>query len=91
MYGKTRWGAAYLAGALAYSFHDVTTNRTVTIAGNDALAANFRANVFSGRLEGGYRYAMPWLTATPYGALQVHPSRCQPTVRARSPGHHNSP
>ena len=71
VYGKTRWGAAYLAGALAYSFHDVTTNRTVTIAGNDALAANFRANVFSGRLEGGYRYAMPWLTATPYGALQV--------------------
>ena len=71
VYGKTRWGAAYLAGALAYSFHDVATNRTVTIAGNDVLAANFRANVFSGRLEGGYRYATPWLTVTPYGAVQV--------------------
>ncbi len=71
VYGKTRWGAAYLAGALAYSFHDVTTDRTVTIAGNDALTANFRANVFSGRLEGGYRYAMPWLAFTPYGAVQV--------------------
>ena len=71
VYGKTRLGAAYLAGALAYSFHDVTTNRTVTIAGSDVLAANFRANVFSGRLEGGYRYATPWLTVTPYGAVQV--------------------
>ena len=71
VYGKTRWGAAYLAGALAYSFHDVTTNRTVTIAGSDVLEANFRANVFSGRLEGGYRYATPWLAVTPYGAVQV--------------------
>ena len=71
VYGKTRWGAVYLAGALAYSFHDVTTNRTVTIAGSDLLEANFRANVFSGRLEGGYRYATPWLAVTPYGAVQV--------------------
>ncbi len=71
LYGKTHWGAAYLAGALAYSFHDVTTNRTVTIAGTDQLQADFNANVFSGRLEGGYRYAMPWAGVTPYGAVQV--------------------
>jgi outer membrane autotransporter protein len=71
VYGKTRWDALYLAGALAYSFHDVTTNRTVTISGSDALEANFRANVFSGRLEGGYRYATPWLSVTPYGAVQA--------------------
>lgn len=71
VYGKTFWGAAYLAGALAYSFHDVTTNRTVTIAGTDVLQAGFRANVFSGRLESGYRYAMPWAGVTPYGAVQV--------------------
>jgi len=71
VYGKNHWGAAYLAGALAYSFHDVTTDRTVTISGSDLLAANFRVNVFSGRLEGGYRYATPWLAVTPYGAVQV--------------------
>ena len=71
VYGRTRLGAVYFAGALAYSFHDVTTNRTVTVSGSDALAANFQANVFSGRLEGGYRYATPWLTVTPYGAVQV--------------------
>ncbi len=71
LYGKSRWGAAYLSGALAYSFHDVTTNRTVTIAGTDQLQAGFKANVFSGRLESGYRYATPWLGVTPYGAVQV--------------------
>ena len=71
VYGRTRWGAAYLAGALAYSFHDVTTDRTVTVSGSDVLEGNFQANVFSGRLEGGYRYATPWLAFTPYGAVQV--------------------
>ncbi|ALK09652.1 Extracellular serine protease precursor [Blastochloris viridis] len=71
VYGKTRSGPAYLAGALAYSFHDVSTDRTVTISGSDILEANFDANVFSGRLEGGYRDAMPWLAVTPYGAIQV--------------------
>ena len=71
LYAKTRWGAAYLSGALAYSFHDVTTDRTVTIAGTDMLEAKFKANMVSGRLEGGYRYAMPWVGVTPYGAVQV--------------------
>ncbi|HEY1546065.1 MAG TPA: autotransporter domain-containing protein [Xanthobacteraceae bacterium] len=71
LYGRTLWGSAYLAGALAYSFHEVTTNRTVTLAGTDMLQADFNANVFSGRLEGGYRYALPWAGVTPYGAVQV--------------------
>jgi outer membrane autotransporter protein len=71
VYAKTRWGAAYLSGALAYSFHDVTTDRTVTIAGTDMLEAKFKANMVSGRLEGGYRYAMPWVGVTPYAAVQV--------------------
>lgn len=71
VYAKTRWGAAYLSGALAYSFHDVTTNRTVMISGTDMLEGKFKANMVSGRLEGGYRYAMPWVSITPYGAVQV--------------------
>ena len=71
VYGMTRWGAAYLSAAGAYSFHDVTTDRTVTIAGTDQLEAKFHANVLSGRLEGGYRIAMPWLGVTPYSAVQV--------------------
>ncbi len=67
-------GAAYVSGALAYGWQDVTTNRTVTIAGTDHLSAEFNANTWSGRLEGGYRFVMPWLGGigvTPYAAAQV--------------------
>jgi uncharacterized protein with beta-barrel porin domain len=71
LYGSRHWGNAYLSGALAYNFHDVTTNRTVTIAGTDMLQARFRANGVGSRLEGGYRVATPWLGITPYAAAQV--------------------
>jgi autotransporter-associated beta strand protein len=63
-------GAAYLTGALAYGFQDVTTDRTVTVAGADHLHAEFNANAYSGRVEGGYRVATPWLGITPYAAGQ---------------------
>ena len=59
---------------LAYGWQDITTDRTVTIAGIDRLHANFNANAFSGRIEGGYRYVTPWmggLGLTPYAAAQV--------------------
>ena len=43
VYGSTHWGAAYLSGALSYSWHDVTTDRTVSVAGTDNLTAASRA------------------------------------------------
>jgi len=64
-------GPAYLAGALAYGWQDVTTNRTVSIAGLDQLQARFAVNTYSGRTEAGYRFATPWLGLTPYAAGQV--------------------
>ena len=66
-------GAAYLSGAVAYGWQDVTTNRTVTVAGFDQLRARFNANAYSGRLEGGYRFVTPWVGGvgiTPYAAGQ---------------------
>jgi uncharacterized protein with beta-barrel porin domain len=63
-------GAAYVTGALAYGWQDVTTDRTVTVAGVDRLHAEFNANAYSGRLEGGYRYLTPWMGVTPYAAGQ---------------------
>jgi uncharacterized protein with beta-barrel porin domain len=63
-------GPAYLSAALAYGWQDVTTDRMVTIAGIDRLRAQFNANAFSGRLEGGYRFVAPWLGVTPYAAAQ---------------------
>jgi uncharacterized protein with beta-barrel porin domain len=66
-------GAAYVTGALAYGWQDITTDRTVTVAGADHLQARFNANAYSGRLEGGYRLIAPWtggVGLTPYAAAQ---------------------
>lgn len=66
-------GPAYITGALAYGWQDVTTDRIVTIAGVDHLHAEFNANAFSGRVEGGYRFVAPWTNGvgiTPYAAAQ---------------------
>jgi autotransporter-associated beta strand protein len=65
-------GPAYLSAALAYGWQDITTDRTVTVAGTDLLRANFNANAYSGRVEGGYRFVTPWMAVglTPYAAGQ---------------------
>ena len=66
-------GPAYISAALAYGWQDITTDRTVTIAGVDQLRAKFNANAFSGRVEGGYRLVTPWMSGigiTPYAAGQ---------------------
>lgn len=63
-------GAAYITAAAAYGWQDVTTERTVTVAGFERLRAEFNANAYSGRIEGGYRFATPWLGLTPYAAGQ---------------------
>jgi uncharacterized protein with beta-barrel porin domain len=70
-YGRYNAGPAYLAAALAYGWQDVTTNRTVTLAGTDVLQGRFRADTFSARFEGGYRFATPMIGITPYGAVQA--------------------
>jgi outer membrane autotransporter protein len=71
VYARHWFGPAYVAGALAYGWQDVKTNRTVTISGTDDLEAEFHAQTFAARLEGGYRFATPWLGVTPYAALQA--------------------
>jgi uncharacterized protein with beta-barrel porin domain len=63
-------GPAYITAALAYGWQELTTDRTVTIAGIDQLRARFNANAFSGRVEDGYRFTTPWMGVTPYAAGQ---------------------
>jgi uncharacterized protein with beta-barrel porin domain len=66
-------GPAYISAALAYGWQDITTTRTVTAAGFDQLRAEFNANAWSGRLEGGYRFVAPatfGVGITPYAAAQ---------------------
>ena len=67
-------GPAYISAALAYGWQDITTDRIVTAAGIDHLRAEFDANAWSGRMEGGYRFVAPWsggVGLTPYAAAQL--------------------
>jgi uncharacterized protein with beta-barrel porin domain len=72
VYGKTNSGPFYVAGALAFTNNWTTTNR---IALGDQLNARFNAQSYGGRVEAGYRYAMPVggavIGATPYAAVQA--------------------
>lgn len=71
VYGRHNFGPAYVSAALAYGWHDVTTNRTVGLAGADQLQGRFKADTFSARFEGGYRFTTPLIGITPYAAAQV--------------------
>jgi uncharacterized protein with beta-barrel porin domain len=81
VYSITRINAAYVSAALAYGWHRVTTDRYVTVGGNDHLTASFNAQSVGGRLEGGYRFAFPGVFdpagfgVTPYAAIQVQSFR----------------
>ena len=81
LYSMTRVDAAYVSAAIAYGFHQFNTDRFVTVAGTDHLAADFDANNIGGRLEGGYRFAVPSVNwpgqygFTPYAAAQVQSFR----------------
>ena len=62
-------GPAYVAGALSFTNHWFTTNRSAL---GDQLTANFDGQSYGARLEGGYRFGvLPTLGVTPYGALQA--------------------
>jgi uncharacterized protein with beta-barrel porin domain len=68
VYGINWFGPAYLAGALSFSNHWFTTNRSVL---GDQLTATFLGQSYGARIEGGYRYAvLSAFGVTPYGAVQ---------------------
>jgi outer membrane autotransporter protein len=68
IYGTTRWGPAYLAGAFAFTNHWMSTDRTAV---GDHLTADFNAQSYGGRLEGGYRFATLYGAFAPYAAIQA--------------------
>jgi uncharacterized protein with beta-barrel porin domain len=72
LYGVTHQGSVYLAGSLAFANNWFTTNRTAL---GDQLTASFQGQSYAGRLEGGYRFALPVahsvLGFTPYAAIQA--------------------
>jgi outer membrane autotransporter protein len=69
IYGATKSGPAYLAAAFAFANHWMSTDR-LAFAG-DHLTADFNAQSYGGRLEGGYRFGTPSGGITPYAAIQA--------------------
>jgi len=67
IYGRHFAGPAYIAAALAYAWQDVTTDRIALL---NSYRANFDADAISGRLEGGWRFALGNSGLTPYAAGQ---------------------
>ena len=68
VYGATKYGPAYLAAAFAFANHWMSTDRVAVF---DHLTANFNAQSYGGRLEGGYRFGTPYGGITPYAAIQA--------------------
>src|SRR5262245_4961273 len=63
-----RRNTARLAAAFAFANHWMSTDR---LAVSDHLTADFNAQSYGGRLEGGYRFATPYAGITPYAAIQA--------------------
>src|SRR5262249_37045502 len=59
LYGATKYGAAYLAAAFAFTNHWMSTDR-FAFAG-DHLTASFNAQSYGGRVEGGCRLSTWYL------------------------------
>jgi autotransporter-associated beta strand protein len=68
VYGATKAGPAYLAAAFAFANHWMSTDR---LAFGDHLTADFNAQSYGGRLEGGYRFGTPYGGIAPYAAIQA--------------------
>ncbi len=78
LYGRQDFGAAYVAGAVAYSWNDISTERFLTVGGNDRFTADFHAYDIAARAETGYRFALPEMGLvpgpagiTPFALIQV--------------------
>jgi uncharacterized protein with beta-barrel porin domain len=66
-YARTNIDAAYIAAALAYGYHDETTDRTILIGGPSRFTAAFTAHDLAGQVEVGYHLG----PITPYAAVRV--------------------
>ena len=78
IYSSTHVDAAYVSAAIAYGFHQFNTDRYVTLAGTDHLAADFAANDIGGGSKADI--ASPfrvWVGRVSPGSLPTQPCRCR--------------
>ena len=68
VYGSSHWGPMYLGGALSFTNHWASTDRTVL---GEGLKASYDAQSYGARVETGYRIATGYGAITPYAAGQA--------------------
>jgi uncharacterized protein with beta-barrel porin domain len=70
LYGRVTADAAYLAASFGYGWHQITTQRVITVSGTDVLQGKQNADDFGGRIEAGWHLPMgDGYHITPYGAF----------------------
>jgi fibronectin-binding autotransporter adhesin len=70
LYGGSRWGDLALRSGLSYSWHDVSTRRSVNFAGfSDQLNADYKANTTQAFAELGYRIKTEQADLEPFANL----------------------
>lgn len=70
LFAGNQWGALALRTGLAYTWQDVSTNRSVAIPGySDSLSADYDAGTFQAFGELGYRIATAYAAFEPFANL----------------------
>lgn len=84
--GRTSSERGYLEGALAYGRSDVTTDRTVTIAGVDRYIAKTTAENIAAHIEAGYHMGI----VTPFAGLRAQSFKTPAYSETTAPGSSSS-
>ena len=71
LYGRKEFGPSYFAAALGYVWQQASTDRTVVVAGADALHADLHPQALIARFESGRRFQALGVGMAPYAALQT--------------------
>jgi autotransporter-associated beta strand protein len=82
-YVSARWNNVYVSAAVAGSWYDAATERTLSVVGIDRLRADFDARSLGARAEAGYRFDFDRYGLIPYAAVQVESLRT-PTYSERA-------
>jgi outer membrane autotransporter protein len=70
LYAGGKWNALRLTGGLAYTWHDIGTNRSVVFPGfRDSLTGDYHAGTFQVFGEAGYRINMGTVAFEPFANL----------------------
>jgi autotransporter-associated beta strand protein len=70
LYARKDAGPLYVSAAFGYGWHQITTQRVITIAGTDILQGKQDADDFGGRIEAGWHMALDdEYTLSPYAAV----------------------